>query len=1399
MSQCTPTNVFKNNLDDLIAVYEDKVKQGNLEETESSDINTELDKLYAYRNALKEDDTLFIRSQGEFEEKAESKSDIMRKAFVSKIGGRFFYKEGNKAASKEGVLDYIEPTRDGVKLVMLTSEGKKDYFFDLYAGGRSKNRNNKSTDFIKLENFQEFADEYSINEMNSDKLVSLVGNSDGSFKLGDEFIDDQYVHGNLEDMQNILQKLHLLGGEKATQEELDSHMKVLDKLKPEFFNKLKLYVQEVGEESQGLYNNKNKRNERIDLKISSKNPNKANFQSESSIYLEEVIHSMTLTAMQIDSEESRQLGRQLDNFVEIVRANTTWESYLPPENESVNKAEEEKEARWLYKYIMEGKNSDYEFIAKAIADPRVKKVFEKIRVKERKEKKTVLDYIIGFFDSVIDIITGSVTLKQKNQNVQEALMGLAMSFGELNNKKAKELKNKKNFLTLIFDLLNNTDQKTSNAIEGLKNKVISEEAVSKRPEAAREGLYGRVKDVAETIAMSFVNSNYRKSMGLVASAYGLKSNSTVREIIGGLFETEGVQKIAEMLGMQAGYIDKERNTQGDIITASVLSKFSVNANITDDLEEAMSEVLLDTDLSGLMGKQSVAKKAGFSKVVFNNETIRKLLTDSEFLEKQIRNAKRTLKSLDESRYSWNRDQAVGLGNYLATHQGTPEQNLNALNIVKGIHSSKSITPRQTVVDAVDELSTLVAIQKTDMTQKTKVAELMVKEYRGVQHVADVIEGFKRNSNKAVFKGKKTNKIKGYSREIFDSSIMIEVAPLEDRKLMEDQGFEFKTTLSPRAGDSRNKPMALYVTSSLGRPERLRGSVRMNQVTSKGQLISDLGYKDGEGFTSQVIRERNKRDIVKIKREAMKKAKLMEEGKYVFGQSPYGVMAVTDDNGEVVDYRYMMDKATKKKLLKQNTKISEVMGKSYSNLIDKEKSAEHNEIVLESIKKDIDDNWQSGSLGKDGNTEYTLIGPKVADKELRNLYFMMPKSFQDYAGSLENGNLPIRSDLLELYFGYTHLSILDFPYLKSITPKVVQQVIKFAESLWLDIIKIVKTNILLKIPTVMISNIISNMIYSAMRGYNPLTVLSLYKESYRDIKAHDQNRIDLQQLNNRLVELEEIERKENFSSTRMEEVKREKVKVLGQIKAIKIRIERSPIEELVRMGLDQNVEDITNETDSNTITEFFDNKLEPLPEVVKVGIDYLFLTKKTVFYKVANEFLEKSDLIARDVQNRLEKRKEEEQARNKANLPNWWLADKDSKYPKRKMLTGSELIAFKEQAKNRRQYDLVEDFINYTKPSSRFEEYLNRIGILMFTKYVKRIQRIILKNSGDHPIKTLLGIFAIGYLGGLPSIHEQSFLVKDWYGDSLGAGNVFPLYAPTEHFLNFATPSLLKDSTTDFLP
>jgi uncharacterized protein YkvS len=1390
MASCANVNSFGNLVEDFIEQYEAVLNDDTLSEVDSQDTETVLESLYAYRKAVKSGDLGYIKAQGFVKNQNDKNKEVAAETFKEVFGDSFGFTYGSSQKVRNGRLLDITPNESGLQIKFVEGSKTSSYSFSLSSDSRSRNSKSGNS-HINIPGFRNFLDNYTLNLRDNTDAELVLGSQESNLKLDPEYRDKNYIHGSIDHMKNTLKQLHIMGGEKASQGELDGHLELLDKLDPSFFNDMELYIKDQMAESEGMY-----RARRIDVAINSQPAETGGQQSEASIYMEEVVHSMTASAIHANTLESRKLKRQLSTFLESARKQVTWQDFLP--ETSIDSAKEEQEAKALYRYIFSGKNSDYEFIAKGLTVPVVIKALKRVKIVEGKTKKRMLDYVNDFFDVVLSIIRGTFTLKQKNNNVHEALTNLAFSLGEINVKKNRDIKEKGGFLAKVFDLFQGVDDKAAFLLSLGKGKVLGD-ADSKSLGEVPEDLYGRVKYVASAIGLSIVNPSYRKAMGSIAGAYGIKANGTLRELIGGLFESDEIQKVAEFLGMQSGYIDKLRNNQIDLESSNTLSEFDPDTNVTKIQEEALTEVIADTDLASLFGKNSVAKNGDISKTVYDNQTLRSLLTDSKTLDRLIKNTKRALKDLDSTHYNWHSNQATGLGIYMATHQGTPEQNLNAENIARGIHSSHRKKAKAGVVEAIDELATLVAIKNTNDNVKITAAELMKSDWKGVQHVADVVEGFKKNSEEAVFKGRNTNKIKGYTREVFDDTIVMEIAPAENREQMEAKGFTFKSTLGPRAGDKRNKLMALYITDTASRPDRLRGATRLNQVTSKGTTITDISYKDGEGFNTKTIRERAKRDIQNIEREAIKRAKLMEIGEYDFTDTIFGVVPIINDNGEVVDYRYMMDKKTKKELLKQDTRISEVMGRSFGTILDKEKSREHNTEVLGLIKKDMNENWDSGSKAKDGLTDYSLIGPKSADVELRNLYYMLPNEFQDYINNREDKTLAVRTDLLFLYFGYSNLSISNFPGLKKITPNILIKVINFAEMMWMEMVKIVKGNILLKTPTVLLGNIFANIVYAVMRGYDPITVMKMYIESYRDITDYNNNVKRVQELTNKERSLSISLSRDILSVSRKTSVGKELTRVRGELEASKRKIADSPIDELVKLGMDQNVEDTTNESDrdSNRITSFIDDKLQVAPELVRDGLDLMFLTRRTTFYKIANEFLETSDLIARDVQNRIEKESEVKQADGQRMLPDWWLATKEEGYKPKQRLRNEERKLFFAEAKKQRQYDLVEDFINYTKPSSKLEEYLNKVGILMFTKYVKRIQRIILKTGSRAPIKAFMGAFGLAYLGGLPSIHEQSFFAKDWYGDSLGPGNVFPIYGPTDHFMNFITPALLKSSTADF--
>jgi hypothetical protein len=95
----------------------------------------------------------------------------------------------------------------------------------------------------------------------------------------------------------------------------------------------------------------------------------------------------------------------------------------------------------------------------------------------------------------------------------------------------------------------------------------------------------------------------------------------------------------------------------------------------------------------------------------------------------------------------------------------------------------------------------------------------------------------------------------------------------------------------------------------------------------------------------------------------------------------------------------------------------------------------------------------------------------------------------------------------------------------------------------------------------------------------------------------------------------------------------------------------------------------------------------------------------------------------------------------------------------------------------------DNYINYNKPNSKFLEWANQMGFVMFTKYFVRIQRVIRDYGKNHPAKVLLAFLGQEYvIGDIDDPIDQSALTKD-------IGNM--VYNPADNLLRVFTPSTLE--------
>jgi hypothetical protein len=216
-------------------------------------------------------------------------------------------------------------------------------------------------------------------------------------------------------------------------------------------------------------------------------------------------------------------------------------------------------------------------------------------------------------------------------------------------------------------------------------------------------------------------------------------------------------------------------------------------------------------------------------------------------------------------------------------------------------------------------------------------------------------------------------------------------------------------------------------------------------------------------------------------------------------------------------------------------------------------------------------------------------------------------------------------------------------------------------------------------------------------------------------------------------------------------------------------------------------------DKNAVSKWLNDIMQDKPEMVRTVADVLFLTERTAWYKGMQELLQISDLVARDVLNRKMQMVEKARVNGERNYqPEMITLMKDYgiKLVDGVALTGNDREIYMNVVNKARLNTLKTRFINYTQPNGKYEEWMNRAGFLMFTKYFKRIQREIFAIAGDHPARAALGVLLA--TAGLDTVQGQSLFIKgEGFDGTFGLGNLMPLHSPLDVALTVVNPPLIR--------
>jgi hypothetical protein len=1013
------------------------------------------------------------------------------------------------------------------------------------------------------------------------------------------------------------------------------------------------------------------------------------------LYMHELIHAVAGTVLNNPIKYKADLEvAKLRELYNIASKHVKPEDFLPDFQHIPDEKLRLEKATIRYNYIFN--NPDIaenrgiqEFLAYSMTNASLINKLKTIDRYDKKDTKNILQRILDIGFKIIDLFLGTAKFSEIKGNLHDSIVNTFYQIVRANEKSLFSIGSKNLGIEASIDYFYKALSVGDNFVKGLGSKLIKY-IDDKTVIEARQENTTKFQDalfLAKAIPMTMFSNKYREVIPDILRAMGFKHTGLIQNLYNELRDSDNLQDAVEVLGLLVENIDQTAMRQRAYTANMLAEKFG---KLTDYEDKALAEIGLETDLSVLYGTYTV-------------DQIDDLVASDTELDKEIDKYIDKLKKLPGDNvpmfYKWYQSQAEGLGYYMVTGEADEIQCLNAYNIATGNMSGMfKIDATEEDIKTIDILATLYAIKFSDKANRSLYGTLNKagKEIFYKTHLA-----YKRDTLEGILKGQDIHAIKGYTKYLGDNYVDIKIGT-------EDQEQEFKKNLYKKEIVLKDNPItgkkiAIYTSRLKTTQDYDKGAFSLFSVNRMGTSLMKTANIGEDLNVSRVSVEAMKANLDTLARIKVKK--LIQLGKRDY-KNKTGYTPVLNLDGEVLDYRIQMNNSLKKRLLGYDVSGIRALGNMQSTNIIKEHSKIVNKQTLDTMFKDMKQNYIPKQMKGKNNKFYTIVSPKSHDAKIREYYKILP---EDIKREIERrgGKLAVREDLLLQYFGVRDMSMVDMPIIKSFTPWV-KTFIKVAEETMKTIVPIYKASIILKTLNVPLGNIVSNIGMSVMYKTNIFKVLNMYRKNYKYLKDYIKTQKEILDIEQK-VKINEATKNEVQSLNRKRE-----------------ELIHSPIAPLMEKGMYQMiVEDLSQseQTSNNRLLKTIDKKTQFIPKFIKTGAKWVYLSEGTPVYDFMAKVTQMSDFVAK--------------------------------------ATEYQIRVKKGVDKNKALSDALRMVINYSRPSSNIENYVNKMGLWMFTKFAKRIQWVLFNGIRQNPVTAMLALFTQNVLFETENIGEQQFMLKNW--------------------------------------
>ena len=932
------------------------------------------------------------------------------------------------------------------------------------------------------------------------------------------------------------------------------------------------------------------------------------------------------------------------------------------------------------------------FMALTLGSEKFNKLLNKVDTvpEELEGADTVYEYVLNRFHRFIDWIAERTARTGNEPKIQGRIYILAHQLAEIDAKRKNHLMNQSSKNPFM-----NMDSIGNGAMDKVRlamRSLVEAEMFRKSP-------LTHVKAASEFGSL-LLKQNLEE---LPDQIMQLRANLHPNTLPGALAEIQqemgrptGIRKkIMAMISLNSK-VQKERETMRQHIQREVTQMFDERGEYLQPEDwKALTNVILRSGLSRLYFEE------------YEPNVIYDLIRDKGARQQEIASIESELRQNIDGGIKIHRTKQ--LARYMATGKSHILQAQNTLQISAGVGLKDNVQVPSWFDPEVKLLNRLVSLYNLnyqDQTEIQRVSKVLDREAsrldNGIEHLLRFHQKLAADSAMQ-FADNPLSQSQSYTPEIHNTNRDIQfVANKAEEQLYERLGYKEidGSELSKAFYDVAKTKVKIMVNMHADNQRIVDGGLMLNTTDAKG---TDIGVEDIEATTKQLARK-----LIRESRNPDYDPSTDTE--------THGVPKLNAE-GKVIGMRYTMLNKTRDDLLERNNHPADLMAEYAASNLDLMNVEKVNQPVLEALHQDYLDNYTTRPQ------DFVELSSKSEDPELVRMYRMIPYKSREHLKSLF-GDAPImvNANVMTIAFGYrkytptdifkkdederniaeaAYAGILNGIFGEERAATVSSHMIKGT----MEIMRKVKDFYVIRNFFTLFNNILSNNAILLAYGVSPVAMARDTKVALqaglkykKDYSLYIQYKVKLQ-----------------LGIGNMGE-NRQKMSYYED------SLNRNPLKEFIEAGmLSSIVEDIEQSKDDYSYQAALEKKvagvIDTIPKPIRDGVNFVMVNQGSPLHKMLSDTTSMSDFVAKYV------------------LYNY--------HTKKKGMSHAEAL-----------FESHEAFINYEVPSNKALQFLNDIGLVMFTKYYLRIQRVIYILLRKHPASVLLQSYLLGSIAGMPTVLES---------------------------------------------